>query len=69
MHPTTQFSDLQTFLTVAPLLLLLVASIFKLDVAAANRKTRRPASALAPIDQAELHTVMTDPDGRSWDQN
>ena len=69
MHPTTQFSNLQTFLTIAPLLLLLIAGIFKLDVAAANRKTRHSAPALVPVDQAELHTVMTDPDGRSWDQN
>jgi hypothetical protein len=69
MHSTAPFSDLQTFLTVSPLLLLLIASIFKLDAAAASRKARRPAHVLIPVHQAELKTVMTDPDGRPWDQN
>jgi hypothetical protein len=69
MHSTAQFSDLQTFLTVSPLLLLLIASIFKLDVTAANRKTRRVARVSVPVSRAELQTVMADPDGRPWDQN
>ncbi len=68
MH-TAQFSNLQTLITVSPLLVLLVASIFKLDAAAASRKTRRSSRILVPVSQTELKTVMTDPDGRPWDQN
>jgi tmRNA-binding protein len=69
MTPTIQSSNLQTFLCVFPLVLLLVASIFKLDVAVARGKTTHPARALVPVSQTELQTVMTDPDGRPWDQN
>jgi hypothetical protein len=69
MTPTIHPSNLQTFLCVFPLILLLTASIFKLDVAVARRKTTRPARVLAPVSQTELQAVMTDPDGRPWDQN
>ena len=69
MPPTIQPSNLQTFLCVFPMVLLLVASIFKLDVAAARSKTKRPAPALTPIRQTELQNGMTDPDGRPWDQD
>ncbi|MGA2250493.1 hypothetical protein [Terracidiphilus sp.] len=69
MTPTIHPSNLQTFLCVFPLVLLLVASIFKLDVAAARGKTRRTGRVLAPVSQSELQSVMTDPDGRPWDQD
>ena len=51
MPPTIQPSNLQTLLFVFPLVLLLVASIFKLDVAVVRRKTARPARVLVPVSQ------------------
>jgi hypothetical protein len=69
MTPTIQPSNLQTFLCVFPMILLLVASIFKLDVTAARGKTKPPARALASVNQTNLHAVMTDSDGRPWDRD
>ena len=69
MHASTYFTNLQTLLIVCPLVLLLIASIFKLDAAVACRKTRQPARSLVPVSQNEMENVMTDPDGRPWDQN